>query len=291
MAVYVFFSPRQQELHTSHLPHRQHLKRFAGFPVLNLTSNLVPVLPKKFRFLPSAHLTGMRFARDLSFRHRMTQSIVVSAYSLALASGLNAYETQLSPSQLHEAWTLGQRNDQATSEFLAPYAKETSSNAANGPHIAEVEILTPFAQVVDRSKEHSGGNYTEQQAAQDYKDHGNTVLVRVRLMLPSAFPKQESGPASAPPPTPQQKQALRPENFWQHFQFNLRQNGKTIAARSVRNKPIYSAPSKNAPSVLDGATVWLEYDAKSVASESATFEIVTPESKTITSTFDLQALR
>ena len=110
-------------------------------------------------------------------------------------------------------------------------------------------------------------------------------------MLPSAFPKQESGPASAPPPTTEQKQALRPENFWQNFQFNLKQNGKTLTPHSVRNKPIYSAPSKNAPSVLDGATVWLEYDAKSVASESATFEIVTPDSKTISSTFDLQNLR
>ncbi len=219
------------------------------------------------------------------------RTLPVAALSLALSTPSVAYEPQLAPTQLHEAWILGQRNDQATSEFLAPYARQTTADPANGPHIAEIEVLTPFAQVVDRSKEHSGGNYTEQQAAQDYKDHGNTILVRVRLMLPSAFPKQESGPASAPPPTTEQKRALRPENFWQNFQFNLKQNGKTIAPRSVRNKPIHSAPSKNAPSVLDGATVWLEYDAKSVTSESATFEIVAPDSRTISSTFDLQNLR
>jgi hypothetical protein len=202
-----------------------------------------------------------------------------------------AYDVQLTPTQLHEAWTLGQRNDQATSEFLAPYAKQTNSDSANGPHIAEVEVLTPFAQVVDRSREHNSGNYSEPQAAQDYKQHGNTVLIRVRLMLPSAFPKQESGPASAPPPTAEQKQAMLPENFWRNFQFHLMQGGKTLTPDSVSNKPIYSAPSKGAASVLDGATVWLEYDAKSVASESATFEIVTPDSKTTSTTFDLQALR
>jgi len=121
-------------------------------------------------------------------------SLWAACFALSLSTVLVvpiwAYDVQLTPTQLHEAWTLGQRNDQATSEFLAPYAKQTNSDSANGPHIAEVEVLTPFAQVVDRSKEHNGGNYSEQQAAQDYKQHGNTVLVRVRLMLPSAFPKQ-----------------------------------------------------------------------------------------------------
>lgn len=211
--------------------------------------------------------------------------------STVLVVPMRAYDVQLTPSQLHEAWTLGQRNDQATSEFLAPYAKQTNSDSANGPHIAEVEVLTPFAQVVDRSREHNGGNYSEQRAVQDYKQHGNTVLVRVRLMLPSAFPKQESGPASAPSPTLEQKQAMRPENFWHNFQFHLKQGGKTLTPSSVSNKPIYSSASKNAPSVLDGASVWLEYDAQSVASESVVFEIVTPDSKTTSTTFDLQALR
>jgi len=222
---------------------------------------------------------------------RLSSRLAVAALVLVIGSSVNAYETQLTPSQVHEAWTLGQRNDQATSEFLAPYAKQSTPGTANDPHNAEIEILTPFAQVVDRSKEHSGGNYSEHQAIQDYKDHGNTVLVRVRLMLPSAFPKQESGPGSAPPPTAEQKRALRPENFLQQFQFSLKQNGKTVAPLSVRNKPIYSAPSKNTASVLDGATVWLEYDTKSVASALATFEIVTPDSKTISSTFELQSLK
>ena len=43
--------------------------------------------------------------------------------------------------------------------------------------------------------------------------------------------------------------------------------------------------------MLDGANVALEYDAKMVASELATLEIITPDSKTISATFDLQTLR
>jgi hypothetical protein len=43
--------------------------------------------------------------------------------------------------------------------------------------------------------------------------------------------------------------------------------------------------------VLDGATVWLEYDAKDVASEETVVEVTTPDSKTISATFDLKKLR
>jgi hypothetical protein len=208
-----------------------------------------------------------------------------------LCGDVQAYDASLNPAQVHEAWVLGQRNDQATSEFLSPYAREARDSGPNNPHNAEIEVLTPFAQLVDSSRQHANGGYSEQQALQDYHQRGDTVLVRIRIMLPSAYPKQGSGPASPPPPTQEQKKALRPENLLQNFQFNLKQQGKTLGPRSVRNKPIYSAASKDTPSVLDGATVWLEYDAKNIASEPTTVEIVTPDNKTISANFELQKLR
>src|ERR1700687_4950657 len=65
---------------------------------------------------------------------------------------LSAYELPLTPAGVHDAWVLGQRNDQATAEFLAPYSKQVTNIAPTGPHIAEIEVLTPFAQVVDKSR-------------------------------------------------------------------------------------------------------------------------------------------
>ena len=230
-----------------------------------------------------------RHARDL--RRHLGASLLFMAFCFTAASALWAYDMPLTPAQLHEAYVLGQRNDQATSAFLTPYSKPASNAIEGGPHVAEIEVLTPFAQVVDKSRERASGGYSEQQAATEYRQRGDTILVRVRLMLPSAFPKQESGPASAPAPTQDQKKAIRPENFWQNFQIAMKQHNNTLSTRAIHNKPIYSAASKDAPSVLDGATVWLEYEAKNVASESATVEIVTPDSKTISANFDLQKLR
>ena len=205
-----------------------------------------------------------------------------------------AYDAQLAPAALHDAYVLGQRNDQATAAFLGPYLKQLTDRAAD-PHIAEIEILTPFAQVVDRSRTLTSG-YSEPQAAQEYHQRGDTIQVRVFLMLPTAYPKDQSNPAtnsSAPSPSSSadQNSALRPENFWQNFRFTLKQHGKVIPTRSIHNKPVHSTPTPDAPGVLDGATVWLEYDAKDVASEETTIEVITPESKTISAVFDLRKLR
>jgi hypothetical protein len=203
------------------------------------------------------------------------------------------YEATLAPAALHDAYVLGQRNDQTTAEFLDPYAKQTTGTVDGGtPHLSEIEVLTPFAQVVDESRRKGSGGFSEQQALAAYHRRGDTLVIRVNLVLPAAYPEKERG-AQAPSVSHDQKQtdALRPENFWQKFQFALKQNGKTIPTKSIHNQPVYSAATKNSASTLDGQTVWLEYDAKSVANEPISVEVNTPDGKTATTQFDLKALR
>jgi hypothetical protein len=219
---------------------------------------------------------------------------LVVAFVLCITNGGTsaAYEVPLTPAALHEAYILGQRNDQATANFLNPYMKQIT-DTSQAPHIAEIEILTPFAQVVDLSRQLTSG-YTEEQAVRDYRQRGDTVVVRILLMLPAAYPKPDTSLNQTPPPPPQPpapNTAMQPENFWQNFRFETKQHGKTIPTRFIRNKPIYSTPTKDTPGVLDGATVWLEYDAKDVASEETVVEVTTPDSKTIDATFDLKKLR
>lgn len=199
-----------------------------------------------------------------------------------------AYEWPLDARALHEASELGQRNDQQTANFLAQYLKKISGGEDN-PYTAEIEILTPFAQIVDRSRQKTTG-YSEEQAAQDYHQHGNTILIEIVIMLPAAYPTTGTDSRTTNPPA-EKNRAVRPENFWQNFQFNVKQNGKVIPPRSIRKKSIGSSATKGAGAALDGASVWLDFDAKDVASEETIVEVVTPEAKTISATFDLKKLR
>jgi hypothetical protein len=225
--------------------------------------------------------------------HALTKRLLlIIALALVNSQTSMAYEAPLTPAALHEAYILGQRNDGSTASFLNPYFRQITEGS-EVPHIAEIQILTPFALVVDLSRTLTSG-YTEGQAASEYRQRGDTIVVRIVLMLPAAYPKPDSGPHEAPVSAQQEPDpntAMKPENFWQNFRFETKQHGKTIRTRFIRNKPIYSTPTKDTPAVLDGATVWLEYDAKDVASEETVVEVATPDSKTISATFDLKKLR
>jgi hypothetical protein len=222
----------------------------------------------------------------------VTGPVVALALAMAVPAA-QAYEPTLSDTAVHDAYVLGERNDQTTAEFLDPYAKQTTGAVDGGTaHLSEIEVLTPFAQVVDESRRKLSGGFSEQQAIAAYHKRGDTVVIRVNLVLPAAYPEKERG-AQAPAVShdPNQTANLRPENFWQKFQFALKQNGKTIPTKSIHNQPVYSAATKNSPSALDGQTVWLEYDAKSIANEPISVDVNTPDGKTATTQFDLKSLR
>ena len=227
----------------------------------------------------------------MSHRFRYAARVLAMAILGCLSPGeyLGAYEIPLSPATLHEAYVLGRRNDQATAEFLSPYI-HACSTTEQCTLIAQVELLTPFAQIVDLSQRRATSNYTEQQATDDYHRRGDKIIVQFTLILPQAYATAQKRPAQENPPD-DQTSTLRPENFWQNYRFNLKQNAKLIPSRSVHSSPVYSAPTQDKPSVLDGAAVFIEYEAKDVAQEDATVEIVTPEAKTLATTFELKKLR
>lgn len=202
------------------------------------------------------------------------------------------FERQLSDAAVHEAYVLGQRNDKATGDFLNSYVSPITE-AQNGVHIAEIELLTPYAQIVDSSRQKTASGYSEQQAKEEYQRQAHTVRVNVEILLPAAYPKSaETKEAPTPPPaTKGEKTAMQPQNFWQNFQFHVKQNGKEIPSKGISNHPIYSTASKDAPGVLDGENVWLEFDTKDLAPEVTVVEVVTPEGKTIKASFDLKMLK
>ena len=213
---------------------------------------------------------------------------VVIALSLCLPPTLAAYEWPLDSCTVHQAWELGQRNDQLTGTFLATYLQKLSGGE-NDPYTAEIEILTPYAQVVDQSRQKID-SYTEEQAALDYQHRGNTILINIVIMLPNAYPRTGADSRTTNAPA-ENNRAVRPENFWQSFQFNVKQNQKIVPLRSIRKKSIDSSATKGAPAALDGANLWLEVDAKDVSSDEIIVEVVTPEAKTVRATFDLKKLR
>ncbi len=79
--------------------------------------------------------------------------------------------------------------------------------------------------------------------------------------------------------------ALRRDDFWRDFQFELRQEKEILKPRSAKGTPIYDDGG------YLGAVVDLEYDAREVKSEETAIEVATPDGQHVIAKFNLSNLR
>jgi hypothetical protein len=195
-----------------------------------------------------------------------------------IAAWAAAYEHPLDPTAIRNAYFLGSSNRESV-VFLSTY-KKTLPRPQSGPYIAEMEVRTPFAQVVVSSREHSVG-YSPMQAEQDYKKNPDTIQLRIQI-LPFTFTLQ-----AIPPPACQGIQRMNSVlDCFHDFAFNFSQNKDLQPIRSY-GVPIYGGDG----STLIGGDVWFTLRAAEVASAPLRVTVTTPDGQKVSATFDLAALR
>jgi hypothetical protein len=202
---------------------------------------------------------------------------------LLLAPSSFAFDLSLSGEAVRDAYFLGQRNDDKTSAFFAQYTRHLPL-AKTGPYISEVELLTPFAQIVRHSTQNTLG-YSAQQAQKDYEARGDTIEVRVRIDFTATYTGVEF---HRPSRNPDNGDAFtpRPLDFWKDFGFALMQNKENIPSSEPYAEPIVGEDGTHL-----GAYVWLDYHARAVSSDEVSFEVNTPDNQHVVATFDLTHLR
>jgi hypothetical protein len=183
-----------------------------------------------------------------------------------------AYSHRLTDSEVRDAYFLGQDSERATA-FLSQYV-QTLPVPNSGPHVAQIELRTPYAQVVAVSQQHPTG-YSAQQAAEDYKARGNTILIRAQVMFTPTY-------------------SNRPDDFWRDVSIRLVQ-GDRIAPKSVSGQPVYTGQpiyttNRDGTSWVIGAEINAVFDVSGLSSDSVQVEVVTPEGPPVHATFELDKL-
>jgi len=201
----------------------------------------------------------------------------ILALGLLTAQVSAAYENPLDPISVREAYFLGQRNDDKLAEFLAQYVKRLPL-PKQGPHIAEIELRTPYEQVVVRSHQHSMG-YSAQQAEKDYRAQSDLIVLRVQINLTATYSgySVQTTPGSAQP---------RPEDFWRDFSIRLIQD-KPITPKKITGRPLYRGRLRP----YSGVDVELEFETVQISSGPVRVEVLTPEGQSVDVEFDLEKLR
>lgn len=248
-------------------------------------------------------------------------SFYALAFSLLLIPSALAFDTPLSQQAVREAYFLGQHNNQSTLSFFSQYVKSLPA-PDKGAYISEVEIYTPYAQIIEASRRRTG-SYSAQQAELDYRHHHDKLYVRIRINFTDTYgalelyrsakgDKQLSG---SDQPLP---------DFYRDFRVGLSQHSaqyredRWIEPLRIILQPSYVQSSNHYPFIpedldlfsyaaIDGSSyaysstngyvyptgwlAWLVYDAADVASDDATVEVITTDGQHVSVPFDLSRLR
>lgn len=200
--------------------------------------------------------------------------------ALAIALPAPAYDYPLSPEAVRDAYFLGKANSAKRAEFFAKYTQQLPS-PKTGPHVAMVQLETPFAVVAERTAQ-APPHYFAPDAAAEFEGKPAVFRMHVQIDLTGSY-----GPQL---PSISGGVRLRTGDFWRDFKIHLIQD-KEIHTRTINGSPIYSAGDVTSGSVLTGAKVDLEFDAAKIKSAPATVEVVTPDGQNVKATFDLGTLR
>jgi hypothetical protein len=253
-------------------------------------------------------------------RSRLT-SLSSLAVSLLLIPSASAFDTPLSQEAVRDAYFLGQRNNESTLSFFSQYVK-TLPAPDKGPYISEVEIYTPYSQIIEHSRRLSG-SYSAQQAELDYRHGHDKLYVRVRINFTDTYglelyrsakgDKQLSGRGEPLPDFYRdfrvglsQRSARSHEDQWIEplrilLQPSFVQNSNhypfipedlaffSYAAASEGSSFAYS--SSNGYVYPTGWLAWLVYDASDIASDDASVEVITTDGRHVSVPFDLSRLR
>jgi hypothetical protein len=217
---------------------------------------------------------------------RPTVAFILCAALLAPSSF--SFDLPLSEEAVREAYFLGQRNDDKTAEFFDKYVHRLPV-PDEGPQVASIQLLTPYANVVELSRQHSLGN-SAQDALEQYKKHGDVVRVVITIQFTASYNGLIEKPTSSRSDATKGYE-FRSYKFWRDFSYRLFQKDKLIEPLDMDGHATYSGSGEGG-SDLTGAVITLLYDANKVSSsDDADIVIDTIAGQQIVETFDLASLR
>lgn len=205
----------------------------------------------------------MRFARRLGTLARWGAAL----FAVLTPQRAFSYDHPLGDEAVRDAYFVGQ-DKTGVNAFLAPYTQELPL-PDSGPHVAEVELSTPYTQVVEDSAQHAS-SYSAQEAADAYRKRGDVLLVRVKVLFTPTY----SGD----------------DDYWRGVSVGLIQKGKHMGGIGVTGQPIYTADPEGGELPI-GANIYVTFSVNGVQDGPLQVEIEPPGGAQVHAKFDLSSLR
>jgi hypothetical protein len=201
--------------------------------------------------------------------------IVVIASVAPLFAG--AFTYPLSSTDIRDAYFIGRRNDEITSNFLLQYTRHFNP-PTSGPDISDIAVETPFTQIVQYSSQMA--NYDAPTAVQDFQDRPLKVYVHVFVYEDTASLTDKTNPVNP-----------LYHNIWEDYGVKLIQD-KAVKPLEVTGGFIYPTCGDGCltPAPI-GAHIDLTFSSEQIDAAPATITVDGPDDVHAEATFDFSALR
>ena len=189
---------------------------------------------------------------------------------LIAAPAFAGYEYPLQSPEIRNAYFLGERNNQQTVEFLGAYTKRWTQTQPERYIVSEIDVLTPYVQIVQRGMREAPGD-SEVQTETDLQAHPLHFLVKASVFFNPAY----AGTTPA---------GVEGQGSGHSFSAKLSQSHDIAPLRTTID-PIYG---EHGPS---GIMITVEVDPAKIKSAPMHITVHTPDGKSISTDFDLTQLK
>lgn len=197
-------------------------------------------------------------------------SIAILASFLLAVPAFAGYEYPLQTPEILDAYFLGQRSNQQTIEFLEAYTKRWIQPQATRYVVTEIDVKTPYEQVVERGIHNAPGD-SPVQTETDLLAHPLSFIVIVSVIYNSAYNGPDTGDNSS-------------SGSRHGFSIQVKQK-KKLASRGMDEEPFGGMRGPY------GIMLTAEFDPAKVTSGPTHITVHTPDGRSVSADFDLSKLK
>lgn len=212
-------------------------------------------------------------------RNTVVRFAIVPIFVIAAVAPLvaGAFTYPLSSTDIRDAYFIGRRNDEITSNFLLQYTRHFNP-PTSGPDISDIAVETPFTQIVQYSSQMA--NYDAPTAVQDFQDRPLKVYVHVFVYQDTASLMNKANPVNP-----------LYHNIWEDYGVKLIQD-KAVKPLEVTGGFIFPTCGDGCltPAPI-GAHIDLTFSAEQIDAAPATITVDGPDEVHAEATFDFSTLR
>lgn len=209
----------------------------------------------------------------MSIIRRQGMAILMALFLTSQTAAAQAYHYPLHSEAIRDAYFLGERNNFQTTDCLLQYIHRFTEPQAGRYYILEVDISTPYQQIVLRGQRDTPGD-SALQAETDFREHPLKLIARVQVEWNSGYSGHTSNRVFPPdlshavPIHVSQQQEIKPLETSYHA--------------------IYSGGKE---SVFIGWSFELQFDPAKITSAPLRIVVKTPDGQAQEAEFDMAKIQ